>query len=176
MALASETEKGKNYILKEKALADHIGKVYNAIPVDLGDGTTSTDRLYIRDGKVVCIAEIKNGEMSLSDLNRLGTYIISYDKIDRGVALSSILHTPFFLFVYLIHSDDIARFKISDETGREVCNYTIEKTKTKYDCNGGMVMRENAYMAFDGMTIIKGNLNGAVTEHKERAGSEEDKV
>ena len=174
--LSSETEKGKKYILKEKALADYIGKIYNAIPVDLGDKTTRMDKLFIRDGRVVCIAEIKHREMSLSDLYQFGTYLISYDKIDRGVALSRILHVPFFLFVYLIHSDDIALFKISDETGKEVCNYTVEKTETKRNCNGGMAIRENAYIAFDGMTIIKGDTNGAATEHKERTGSEEDKV
>lgn len=156
MVLGSETEQGKIYIQKEQALADYIGTVYNATAIELGDKTTHTDRLYVRDNKVVCIAEIKNRTISLDKLYSHGSYLISYDKIDRGVALSSHLHVPFFLFVYLMKSDDIVYWKISDETGKEVCTYRIQQTKTKADCNGGTAVRENAYIFLDGMILLLG--------------------
>jgi hypothetical protein len=157
MRLASETKKGQIYIQKEKALADQIAKRSDTVAIELGDGATHVDRIFVRDNKVRSIAEIKNRNMSLSQLQKFGSYLISYEKIDRGVALSSLMHVPFYLFVYLISSDDIVYWKVSDETGREVCNYTIERTKTKADVNGGIAMRENAYIQLDGMTILSPN-------------------
>jgi len=156
MVLGSETEQGKVYIQKEQALAEYIGRAYNATAIELGNNTTHTDRLFVRDNKAVCIAEIKNRNMSLSQLQSFDSYLISYEKIDRGIALSSHLHVPFFLFVYLIESDDIVYWKISNETGKEICNYTVERTKTKADCTGGSAVRENAYIFLDGMTLLPG--------------------
>ena len=154
MVLASETKKGETYILKEKILAEHIAREFNAEAVELGNATTNVDRLFIRDSKVVSVVEIKHREMSLADLMKFGTYLISYDKITNGVAISELLHVPFFVFVYLVHSGDLVYFKISDETGRDICDYVVERSETKADCNGGNAVRENAYLYLDKMIVM----------------------
>ena len=154
MVLASETKKGEAYILKEKVLADHIAREFNAQAVELGNATTTVDRMFIRDNKVVSVVEIKHREMSLTDLMKFGTYLISYDKIINGVAISELLHVPFFVFAYLIHSGDLVYFKISDETGKDICDYVVERSETKADCNGGNAVRENAYLYLDKMVVM----------------------
>jgi len=152
--LDSETEMGQLYIQQESLVSDHISKLTQAEAVRLGSNTTHADRLFIRDGKSVCIAEIKTRNMSMLQLEKFGSYLISYHKIDRGVLLSSLLHVPFMLFVYLIESDDIVYWTISNEEGREVCSYVVEQTSTQATCNGGEALRENAYLYLDGMQIL----------------------
>ena len=152
--LDCETEKGKSYIQKEQLVSDQIAQLTQAEAVKLGSNATHVDRLFIRDGKSVCIAEIKVRNMSLPQLEKFGSYLISYHKIDRGVLISSLLHVPFMLFVYLIGSDDIVYWTISTNEGKEVCNYVVQQTDTQATCNGGQALRENAYLYLDGMKIL----------------------
>ena len=155
--LDSETETGQLYIQKEKLVSDRVSQLTRSEAVELGSNTTHADRLFIRDGKSVCIAEIKTRNMSLPQLEKFGSYLISYHKIDRGVLISSLLHVPFMLFVYLIESDDIVYWTISDSEGKEACTYVVQQTETQATCNGGQALRENAYLYLDGMKLLNKN-------------------
>ena len=155
--LDCETEEGKLYIQKEQLVSDQIAQLTRAEAVELGSNATHADRLFVRDGKSVCIAEIKTRNMSLLKLQMFGSYLISYHKIDRGVLLSSLLHVPFMLFVYLIESDDIVYWTISDSEGKEACTYVVQQTETQATCNGGQALRENAYLYLDGMKLLNTN-------------------
>ena len=152
--LDSETEVGKRYIEGEAFVAERVSEVFGVTPLSLGSATTHSDRLFSRDGTVVSIAEIKVRNMSLSELEHLGSYLVSYHKIEWGVAAAEILHVPFLLFVSLMKSDQIVYWTIADKGGKVKSNFQVQNTETQATCNGGVTTRDNAYVFLDGMKIL----------------------
>jgi len=153
--LDSETEVGKRYIEEEALVAERVSEVFGVTSLSLGSATTHSDRLFSRDGAVVSIAEIKVRNMSLSELELLGSYLLSYHKIEWGVAAAEILHVPFLLFVNLMKSNQIAYWTIADKGGKIKSNYQVQNTETQATCNGGTTSRDNAYIFLDGMRLIE---------------------
>ena len=153
--LDSETEGGRRYIEEEALVAERVGEVFGVTPLSLGSATTHSDRLFSRDGTVVSIVEIKSRNMSLSELENLGSYLLSYHKIDWGIAAAQLLHVPFLLFVSLMKSNHIVYWTIANGEGNIRCNFQVQDTKTQATCNGGVAVRENAYIFLDGMKVLR---------------------
>ena len=152
--LDSLTDVGKRYMDEEALVAETVSKAFSVTPVVLGSDTTHADRLFVRDGVVVSVAEIKARNMSLSELENFGSYLLSYHKIEWGVAASQILHVPFLLFVSLMKSNEIAYWTIADKEGTVKANFQVANTETQATCNGGVMARDNAYIFLDGMRVI----------------------
>lgn len=111
--------------------------------------------------KMVGICEIKtrlmagDTKLTVRYLKENGGYLLTYDKISKGVDASSMLSVPFFLIVRLVHENIILIWKVSDEQG--VFEFDFEKrvTKTQDTCNGGTAKRLNAYLPIEKATSIR---------------------
>ena len=100
------------------------------------------------------VAEIKSREMSIEELKGYGSYLISYDKINTGRALSGLIGVPYLLYVKLIKDNTIVYWKVTDNNGNYIVNFNTKKTETKNNCNGGKALRENSYIQLDEMKVL----------------------
>jgi len=149
--LDSETEKGKQYIQNEKEVADAVCRKMKCSQILMARNDSQVDRLFYRNEQLVAIGEIKTRNLSLHKLQKLGSYLITHQKIKMGQAFSSLVGVPYFLFVKLLEDGDIYFWKICDKDGEFCIDYDVKTTATAANINGGYVERENAFLSLNYM-------------------------
>lgn len=92
--------------------------------------------------------------MTLSQLKRFGSYLVSYSKIEKLIAISKSLQCYGLLIVYLIPDTKIVWCKVCDKQGNLLVDINRQTTSTQATCNGGTAIRDNAYIPFDAMLLI----------------------
>jgi hypothetical protein len=160
--LDSETPRGRPYIELQRRISDEICKYFNcenrAAPADK---TAPYDGLLYRYNHMVAVAEIKSRNLSKCKLEQWGTYLISESKIDDNLERAKVWRVPFLIFAYLIHSDTLVFWKISDPAGQILCDFEVRETETKETVNGGRIFRMNAYISLDQMEVLPISINPA---------------
>lgn len=114
----------------------------------------AVDALFACKGELRHIVEIKARNLTLAELSAHGSYIITFDKLIKGRALAQHLATPFHVAVFLIPDRRLVLWDIADSRGEFTCGFTIERTLTKANCNGGTATRANAYLPLGNMIKI----------------------
>lgn len=110
------------------------------------------------------IAEIKSryaaGDQVLTvDYLKKDGYLITFDKIRKGVQAAQALRTAFFVIVRLIgDGDKILVWKVWDR-GYLVPIFN-KKTTTQKTINGGTADRVNTFLPISKATILEGNSTG----------------
>jgi hypothetical protein len=100
------------------------------------------------------IAEIKSRKMAGDRiLNReyvaQNGYLVTNEKLRYGAVVSSFYKVPFFLIVNLLLDKRILVWQITDKAGNFTMDYKIIETKTQKTCNGGEIVRKNAFLPLD---------------------------
>lgn len=145
MPLDCLTERGRVFIAAQQATARRLAELWNATLVETPEGTAArVDALFARDGVLVGLAEIKVRTMTLAQLEAFGDYLVTEDKLLAGESLSAALRVPFVLVVRL--KDAIVWWRVTDATGRRVVTWDARETVTRASCNGGAMLRRNAYL------------------------------
>lgn len=111
------------------------------------------DGVATHDNTITHVVEFKSRNMRYEQLTRMGTYLISHDKIVNGLKMSQMLCVPFILVVYLIDSDMVMGVQIGDEHGPTIDIDTAE-TYTQKSIEGGQVKRKNAFIGIDKFHIL----------------------
>lgn len=112
------------------------------------------DGVAYKLGEITHVIEFKSRTQSLKTLERFGTYLISYDKIENGIKMASMMRVPFILLVYLIEDDIVIGVKIGDEYGISV-PMEIKETRTQRNSDhAGDVIRRNAFINLDEFSIL----------------------
>ena len=110
------------------------------------------DAVLIREGEVKGCVEVKSRNMNFDKLKQLGSYMISFDKINKGAMIASkAFECPFFIFVVLIPDKRIFFWKISDEKGNYLMPLRVQSQKTPFNCAGGERIENVAYLPLDKM-------------------------
>ena len=148
------TEKGQQFLAHEDETARRVGIWLRCQPVKLGGLATTVDRAFVRDGKLVGLAEIKTREMSVQELRGFGSYLVTAKKLQDGMDLARALGVPYVLFVRLLKDDVIVFFTVSDATGRQLISWQKNNTVTQAGCNGGTAFRKNAYIPLKYMKYL----------------------
>jgi len=152
--LDCDTERGQHYMKNEDEVALKICEAMKCEQRKFGGKDTHLDRIFFRKEDCVAVAEIKSREMSIEELKGYGSYLISYDKINTGRALSGLIGVPYLLYVKLIKDNTIVYWKVTDNNGNYIVNFNTKKTETKSNCNGGKALRENSYIQLDEMKVL----------------------
>ena len=148
------TKKGQQFLAHEDETARRVGIRLRCQPVKLGGLATTVDRAFVRDGKLVGLAEIKTREMSVQELRGFGSYLVTAKKLQDGMDLARARGVPYVLFVHLLHDDAIVHFTVSDATGRQIISWKTNNTVTQAGCNGGTAFRKNAYIPLKYMKYL----------------------
>lgn len=155
--LDCETPLGKVYMneqYKTQALLESRG--YTVINTPSADHNSDIMLAKDIDGRLTLygIAEIKSRRMAGSQVIdreyvRKNGYLITYDKIKYGAQISSYYKVPFFLVVNLLLDNTILVWQLTDKYGNSTMDYKIFETKTRRTCNGGEIVRRNAYLPYE---------------------------
>ena len=149
MGLDVNTPKGQEYLSHQhdtmKRFCDNYRK-FNLKHAETGSEDAAIDFVVTDLSKVVAIAEIKAREMTLDQLRRFGSYLVTYEKIRKGIDTADALGVSFLLIIKLIPDDIIVYFKLNEDVDIEV-----RETETQATCNGGVAVRKNAYISLDRM-------------------------
>ena len=99
-------------------------------------------------GTLICGVEVKCRNMTVDQLR--GEYnnrwLVTADKIDRGVAICKGLGIDFRGFLYLVPNKMLLIVPIWSYEKGYVADIEYEQTQTQATVNGGLAMRLNAYI------------------------------
>lgn len=151
MNLDINTPKGQEFLSMERNVIEKIKDKWKEHDIQIIETNkkreSRIDNLIIRNGELVGIAEIKCRNISLQEMERLGdTWLISNQKVKDGALISKLLAVPFTGFLYLIPDDLVLYWVITDSKGRYNFKFDVVDSTTQYSCNGGTIVRENAYL------------------------------
>ena len=107
------------------------------------------------EGEMIFVYETKCRDIDLHQLREWGAYLITYDKIERGISICRSLGIDFRGFLYLVPEQILMIVKIWDYKTREDCIMKIEETRTQATVNGGSIVRLNAYVDVSNGTVIR---------------------
>ncbi len=145
MGLDVLTENGQIAVNQSRRALELIGKKYVETKQDT---IADIDGFFIHDNEVIACYEIKSRKASLEELETRfnNEWIMTYDKVLRGAAISKALQIPFCGVLYLVEDDTAMLIAITDKTGEMVAPIRVERTKTQATCNGGTASRVNAFI------------------------------
>jgi hypothetical protein len=144
--LDSQTPKGVPYIEDEEVVAKAVCEKMNCEQIHMASDDTHVDRLFYRANQLVAVGEIKSRNMSLNELENMGSYLITESKILVGAALASLLGVPYMLYVNLKKDNVIVYWLVTDAEGEFKVHYDSEMTSTMANVNGGEARRMNAFI------------------------------
>lgn len=112
------------------------------------DKPADIDGFICWDGTLISAVEVKCRDMTsrtlFGDFN--GEWLVTADKIERGIAVANSLGVDFRGFLYLVPEKQLLIVKIWQYGTGLVCNMRKAETRTQATVNGGMVERVNAYI------------------------------
>lgn len=96
MSLDCLTPRGRRWVAHQKETARALADRWGVSVVETPDGTpAAVDALFVREGVLIGVAEIKCRTLSLAQLRGYGDYLITEEKLRAGCALSQSLCVPF---------------------------------------------------------------------------------
>lgn len=107
------------------------------------------------------VAEIKSRKSAAGKpltrqyLRNNGGYLVTNDKLTFGASASNLFSVPYFLIVNLLFEKCILIWKVTNDQGLFEFDYEVKETSTRMTCNGGEIVRPNAYLPIDKATCIE---------------------
>lgn len=120
------------------------------------DQPADIDGFICKGTTMISGVEVKCRMMSYHDLmNKYkAQWLITYDKIERGIAVCRSLGVDFRGFLYLVPEQILLVVRIWDCKTGETVGMEIEETRTQATVNGGSIVRLNAYVDVSHATVI----------------------
>lgn len=121
------------------------------------DRPADIDGFVTKGASLICGVEVKCREMTLKDLmiKYHGTWLITNDKIDRGIALCRSCGIDFNGFLYLVPDSRLLLVPIWSYEKGLVCKMSVDLTETQATVNGGLATRLNAYIDVTAAKVIE---------------------
>lgn len=140
------------YKVFEEIAFDHLLKRYGW-KVCTTPQYSLVDGIAVKNNEITHVVEFKSRNESMESMERFGTYLISYDKIENGLQICRMMRVPFILIVYLIKDGMVMGIEIGDEFGVSV-EMEIKETRTQKSIEGGTVIRRNAFIDLENFYIL----------------------
>jgi len=156
MGLDVLSERGRKAVEDARVGLSYVGRQYVETPQET---SADIDGFFLsRDGRSISAAfEAKAREMSFQQLrgNFGNEWILTFSKMERGAAIARALCVPFVGVCYLIPDEVTLVITIANAAGEIVADYRVKETRTQDNCNGGSVIRENAFIKMDRARIYR---------------------
>lgn len=127
------------------------------------DEPADIDGFIIRGDTIVSGVEIKCRMMTYDELIRkfAAKWLITYDKIERGISVCRSLGVDFRGFLYLVPDKTLVIVKIWDHKTGVTANMEVEESRTQATVNGGSVVRLNAYVDMRDAAVVREEIGQA---------------
>lgn len=109
------------------------------------------DAVFFRD-HIVGVGEVKTRNISLNQLKRFGSYMVSDYKLDKIATISNSFKCTGILIVYLIPDKKVVWWRVSDKCGRILVN--AKKITKQLNDNGKIEMQNLALIPLDEMSVV----------------------
>jgi hypothetical protein len=112
------------------------------------DSPAIIDAILIKDQSMYCAVETKCREISLEKFlgDFKGKWLVTYEKVEKARQMAVSLGIGLTGFLYLKKSDVLLVSQIADRDGLYKQRIYIEATETQKTINGGLIVRNNAYI------------------------------
>jgi hypothetical protein len=151
--LDCETPRGQVFLAREQRIAALCAEAWHATVMHAAPPRT-IDALFAHDAYLYRVAEIKTRDMTWDDLQRFGSYLVTFDKLLAGRDLGVRLQVEYVLVVGLL--DATVWWPITDAKGAWTADLRVQQTETRATCNGGSAVRANAYVCLRGVQRLRG--------------------
>lgn len=159
MGLDINSEKGKETVVEEIKMLQYISKCWG-----LKIRTTKKNQPIPYDGAIfneenekVAIFESKNRQNTLDEFKEWGSWLITFEKIEKCRKIAKELNVPFYGFLGIEKSKLVLYWKISDENGNYLFEFDHHHTLTRETVNGGEAYRDNAFLPMEYANFIQPN-------------------
>lgn len=150
MGLDINTPKGQKTVKEEKEMLKYISKCFN-IKIKI----TKKNKPYPHDGvilnpetnKIIGVFESKNRQITLQELENWGSWLITYEKIEKCRQIAKKHNVPLYGFLGIEKDKLVMYWKITDNEGNYLFDFIHHNSKTQATVNGGEANRDNAYLS-----------------------------
>lgn len=162
MSLDVNTPKGQEASEREDEAVAAVLKVrpeltYIKTPKQGPDASAVIDGFFCKAGITINVAEVKARDMTLEQLS--GPYnwewLVTHEKILNMRTICDLLKLPGFGFLYLWPVRWLLIKQIVSKQGFITTPIRIADTETQRTCNGGLIVRTNAFIPMHDAQKIK---------------------
>ena len=150
MWLDINTPKGQTTVEEEKQMLQILSSAYPNTefchtPLK---NPSKVDGFTIKNNVVTSVFESKCRQMKLNTLINTfnNEWLVTFEKIQSGAIIARKLSVPFIGLLFLVPDNLIIVTKITDQNGDFFPPIRLERTRTQTTCNGGEIVRTNAYI------------------------------
>lgn len=144
------TQLGQKSLMQENKMLEYIKKAWNVDIIETNKKEdASCDGFLVRNNTIIALFESKCRNLSHIELTNYGSWLITFDKLEKCREISKLLKVPFLGFLYLVKDNIVLFWKISDKNGEYVFEFNHYDSKTQKTVNGGSIVRDNAYLPIE---------------------------
>lgn len=153
-----DTEKGQKSLNEEMLMLKYISECWNVkIQITKKDTPSVYDGVIMVNDKIAGIFESKNRQMNLYTLEKWGSWLITFEKLENCRLIAKEKKVPFYGFLGIQHSKLVMFWKISDSEGNYLFPFDHHHSLTQATTNGGDAYRDNAYLPIEFGNFIQPN-------------------
>lgn len=150
------TPKGQKSLSDEREMIKSLDHAYKSNGKNVSfvetpkDKPSKVDGFIVENGIVIGIYESKCRYIDRAKMLEYDDkLIISHHKIESGIRMSCDIFAPFYVLAYLVNEPTCFMIQITDDTGKKVIDVDVRKTYTQASINGGIALRDNAFISID---------------------------
>lgn len=152
------TEKGAQTLRQEQRAAElWMSKFPSLIYIETDKREPAdVDGIIIQGRRLHAVVECKCRDFSLQTFKNqfYCEWLVTAEKILKGMALSSSLRTPLVGWLYLVPDDALLFARLTNADGRLCVPNRTERTITQKTVNGGTIERLNMFLNMESAKII----------------------
>lgn len=105
------------------------------------------DGVIVKGGEAIAVYEAKCRDMTRQQLAKFGNeWLLTFDKLQKGADIARSLCVPLIGYLYLVPDHVVLSVRLADRCGQFLPRMRLERTETQECCNGGQIVRTNAYI------------------------------
>lgn len=123
------------------------------------DRPADIDAFIVKDQEIRAVVETKcryNIDLQQFNVRYKAKWLVTQEKIQKAQKIADALCVPLIGFLYLAQNDVLLMVKIY-ENGQLLQKITVEETVTQRTVNGGVAIRENAFIDMSKARVLKYN-------------------
>jgi hypothetical protein len=154
------TPKGQKTVAEEIKMLKYVSKCWNVrIQITKKDQAVPHDGRILKYNKIAGIFESKNRQITLEELETWGSWLITFEKLEKCRLLAKEMKVPFYGFLGIERSDLVMYWKIADENGNYLFDFPHYNSITQATVNGGEANRDNAFLPITFGKFVQPNQN-----------------
>lgn len=155
MSLDINTKKGQESLKKEAIMLNYVKNKWKVDIIETDKEVDAVcDGFIVKNGIIRAVFESKCRNLSLDELENFGSWLVTYEKIEKCKLISKMLKVPFIGLLYLEKDNLVMYWVITNNNGEYLFDFNKMNTRTQKTINGGTINRINAYLPVENGNFI----------------------